>query len=158
MTKANKILIIVIILIAGVQFIRPAKNIGIEDPAKNIKSVVDIPESTHQLLVNSCYDCHSNTTKEMWYMNIQPLGWWISHHIDEGKEELNFSEFSTYSIKKQAHKLEEIAEMVNEDEMPLTSYTLMHSTAKLSTQQREEIINWATEKHLQLKPAEVESK
>jgi hypothetical protein len=156
MTKRNKILIVVILLLVAIQFIRPAKNNGIEVPTKNIKSVVDIPESTQQILINSCYDCHSNTTKEMWYMNIQPLGWWISHHIDEGKEELNFSEFSSYSVKKQAHKLEEIAEMINEDEMPLSSYTLMHANAKLSIQQREEIINWATEKHQQLKHAEVE--
>lgn len=145
MTKGKKIGIVILIILVGIQFIKSDIPTGIEQTEKNISSVIEIPETTQQLLKQSCFDCHSNTTQNQWYMNIQPIGWWIAHHINEGKEELNFSEFATYSLKKQKHKMEELIEVVSEDEMPLSSYTFMHPKAKLNTQQREEIINWAKE-------------
>lgn len=143
MTKSKKIGITILILLVAIQFIQPSKQLGTEQAEKNIASVIEIPETTQQLLKQSCFDCHSNTTQDQWYMSVQPVGWWINHHINEGKEELNFSEFVTYSLKKQKHKMEELIEVVSEDEMPLGSYTFMHPKAKLNTQQREEIINWA---------------
>jgi hypothetical protein len=67
----------------------------------------------------------------------------MQHHVDEGKEELNFSEFKTYKPKRQKHKLEEIAEQVNEHEMPLSSYTLIHKNAVLTPEQNVALVNWA---------------
>jgi hypothetical protein len=145
MTRGRKIGVVLIVAFVGIQFIRPEKNTGLEQADKSISAIVQLPETTHELLKKSCYDCHSNTTQDQWYMSVQPIGWWIAHHVEEGKEELNFSEFATYPLKKQQHKFEEIAEVVGEDEMPLSSYTFMHAKAKLTTQQREEIINWANE-------------
>ena len=40
------------------------------------------------------------------------------------KENLNFSEFGKYAIRKQYRKLEEINEEVEEQHMPLSSYSL----------------------------------
>lgn len=79
----------------------------------------------------------------MWYESIQPLGWWIADHIHEGKEELNFSEFASYSTKKQIHKLDEVIEMIEDGEMPLESYTYVHGEAKLNPQQKDKLIDWA---------------
>ncbi len=83
----------------------------------------------------ACYDCHSHETKYPWYTNIVPLSWWINNHIKHGREELNFSVWATYSAKKADHKLEESTEKVSEKKMPLKSYTLTHSDAKLSDTQ-----------------------
>ena len=71
------------------------------------------------------------------------MGWWISDHFTEGKEELNFDEFAKYSLARQYHKFEEIAEMVEEDEMPLGSYTFIHSRAELTEADRDALIDWA---------------
>jgi hypothetical protein len=65
--------------------------------------------------------------------------------VNEGKRELNFSEFEGYSLKRKLHKLKEIKEQLEEGEMPMSSYTLIHSEAKLSPEQKELLIKWAEE-------------
>lgn len=72
--------------------------------------------------------------------------------MNEGKSELNFSEFLTYKPKKANHKLEEFIEMIEEGEMPLKSYTLIHGNANLSEAQKTEIINWAKSIRNEIKP------
>jgi hypothetical protein len=95
------------------------------------------------ILQRACNDCHSNNTHYPWYTNIQPVGWWMQHHVNEGKEELNFSEFGTYTAKRQNHKMEEVAEQIKKGEMPLNSYLWIHKDAKLSDQEKEILISWA---------------
>lgn len=143
MSKKKIILLGLLAVLVIIQFIRPEKNDFPVKPSEELSAAIEMPEEVNKILVASCNDCHSNHTNNMWYQNIQPVGWWINHHIEEGKEELNFSIFNTYSVKKQAHKMEEVAEMVEEDEMPMSSYTLMHGDAKLSKEQKELLINWA---------------
>lgn len=88
------------------------------------------------LIKNACYDCHSNQTKYPWYAHVAPVSFVLEDHIKEGRGELNFSEWTTYSLKKKLHKLEECAEMVENKEMPLRGYVFLHGEAKLSDQQR----------------------
>ncbi|MCB0699927.1 MAG: heme-binding domain-containing protein [Chitinophagales bacterium] len=141
----KKILWVILAIIVVIQFIRPSKNVS-EVPSENdIRVHYAVPSNVLAILKRSCYDCHSNNTNYPWYTNIQPVGWWLNNHIEEGKDELNFSEFATYSTKKAAHKLEEVAELVEENEMPLESYTLMHGDAVLSADEKEMLINWAND-------------
>jgi hypothetical protein len=88
-------------------------------------------------------DCHSNNTNYPWYASVQPLAWWIDHHIEEGKGELNFSEFASYKPKKARHKLDEVAEQVEIHEMPLNSYTFIHAEARLTAAERKLLSDWA---------------
>ena len=48
-------------------------------------------EEVEALLKSACYDCHSNQTVYPWYANVAPVSWWLQHHVDEGREHLNFS-------------------------------------------------------------------
>jgi len=41
--------------------------------------------------------------------------------------------------------LDEVIEMMQEDEMPLGSYTLIHRKAALSAQDKDKLISWARE-------------
>ena len=113
-----------------IQFIPTAKNSGEALGQNDIAHVVNMPADIQEILKESCNDCHSNHTDYPWYSKIQPVGFWLNHHVDEGKGELNFSEFATYKKKRQLHKLDEIVEMIEEHEMPLSSYTLIHSDAQ----------------------------
>ena len=139
MSRGKKILIWAVVLLAAIQFIHPAKNISTEISAAKIIA----PAEVEQILKTSCNDCHSNNTIYPWYNNIQPVAWWLNHHVDEGKHELNFDEFAAYKPRKQYHKMEELEEMVNEDEMPLPSYLLVHKDAVLNAQQKELLIDWS---------------
>lgn len=100
------------------------------------------PEHIQTILKTSCYDCHSNESTYPWYTNVAPISWWIKHHINEAREELNFSTWASYPLKKQKHKLEEVYEEVEEGEMPLPSYLIVHSEAKLTTEQKNELVAW----------------
>jgi exonuclease VII small subunit len=67
----------------------------------------------------------------------------MQHHVNEGKEELNFSEFGAYTTKRQNHKMEEVAEQIEKGEMPLDSYLWIHTDAKLTAQEKETLLAWA---------------
>lgn len=147
----KRISLILFLIFMGMQFFQPDKNNQSMDMSNDISKVVAVPDSVYALLKSSCYDCHSNFTNYPWYSNIQPLGWWLKDHIDEGKSSLNFQEFALVKANerfktdalRQDHKLEEVIEMVDKGEMPLESYTFIHKEAKLSNAQRKMIVDWA---------------
>ena len=58
------------------------------------------------------------------------------------KRRVEFDEFNAYSTKKKLHKLDEVIETIKDNEMPLKSYTLIHSNAKLSDNDKNEIEAW----------------
>lgn len=126
-----------------IQFFHPAKNISTATSANDIERLYPLSDSVHNVLQRACYDCHSNNTKYPWYFNIQPVAWWMAHHVEDGKEELNFSEFGKYTLAKRAKKLKKSAREVEEGEMPLDSYTWIHKEAVLSASEKQMIIAWA---------------
>ena len=127
-----------------IQFIRPAKNKSSGISANDITKAYPVPENVQAILKSSCYDCHSNNTVYPWYSQIQPVAWWLNNHIQDGKKELNFSEFASYRIGRQYRKLDEVNKQVKEDEMPLESYLWIHKYAKLYDAQKLTLANWVT--------------
>ena len=140
----KRILIALLIIFIAIQFIRPAKNRSEGISANDISTKYPVPDSVQAILKVACYDCHSNNTKYPWYAEIQPVAWWLNNHIKDGKSGLNFSEFTSYRIKKQFHRLDDINKQVKKNEMPLSSYTLIHTDAKLTEGQKLAIAAWAT--------------
>ena len=138
----KKILVALLIVFIIIQFIRPAKNKSEQLMPTDITKTINVPDKVLDVFKNSCYDCHSNNTRYPWYINIQPFGWVLANHIKNGKENLNFSEFGYYSKRKQANKLKSIALSVNDGSMPLPSYTIMHTDAKLSEENKKLITDW----------------
>ncbi len=139
---AKKILLGLLVVFIIIQFFRPTKNVATAEQPQSINNVYTVPDNVGVILKNACFDCHSNYTKYPWYINIQPVAWWMDDHIQEGKRKLNFSEFGNYPLKKQDHKLEEVTEQIV-DEMPLKSYRLAHSNARLTAEDKKLITDWA---------------
>jgi len=142
MGKGRKIGIGVLVLLVVIQFIHPAKNITAGEAVNRVETVYPVSPELKQVLAKSCNDCHSNNTTYPWYNNIQPVAWWLNHHVNEGKAELNFDEFAAYSPRRQYHKLEETEEMVANGDMPLNSYTWTHGDAVLNEAEKALLINW----------------
>ncbi len=132
-----------------IQFIHPERNLQQGPFPNDIASELAIPQDVNTILQQACYDCHSNNTTYPWYAQVQPLNWWIQHHINEGKEHLNFHAFATYPSEKKHHMLEEIAEVVTEGEMPMKSYRWIHSNAQLTDAQKTALVQWAKRSMLQ---------
>ena len=49
---------------------------------------------TRQLFMAACADCHMNETQWPWYSSVAPVSWLVARHVQEGRERLNFSEWS----------------------------------------------------------------
>jgi hypothetical protein len=127
----------------AIQFFRPALNKSNQVPDTDISKMSATSDSVLSVLKKSCYDCHSNNTTYPWYSNMQPVGWLMAKHIRKGKEDLNFSEFGSYSLRKQLSKLDGIANSIKNNIMPLSSYKMLHKKAQLSTSEKTLLINWA---------------
>lgn len=126
----------------GIQFIPVNLNQSNTIPKEDIILYYNAPTEIADLLKNSCYDCHSNNTNYQWYNKIKPIYWLMQVHIVDGKEELNFNEFATYSKRRQKSKIKSIISQIKDDEMPLGQYTLMHKSAILSDQDEIAITKW----------------
>jgi len=138
----KKTLLILAFIFIFIQFFQIDKTNPPVNEGMDFLRIKDTPEPIAKIIRNSCYDCHSNESKYPFYSNIQPFAWLLKNHIDEGRQELNFSVFATYEKKRQAHKLEESAEMVEQKEMPLESYQIAHPVAKLTDEQRKELAQY----------------
>ena len=136
--KRNILMIIVAILVI-IQFVPVNRENPPLDPAKDFIAVSGIDAQSATLLKSACYDCHSNESKYPWYSYVAPVSFLVANHIEEGREELNFSEWADYTAKKKDHKLEEIGEALTEGWMPLKDYKLMHAEARLTDAQRQDL-------------------
>lgn len=144
MRRFLKILILFIVIVFAVlQFIPRTKKNNNPTLTENDFSVTNNPPLAIQnILKKSCNDCHSNNTVYPWYAHIQPVAWWLGDHVEQGKKELNFSEFGAYSLRRKYRKLEEMYSEVKDDVMPLPSYTWIHKNAILTAEEKQLFLNW----------------
>ena len=140
----KKLLIGLLVAFVLIQFIKPEKNIS-DDNTYHVSTKYAVPEDVDKILKVACNDCHTNKTEYPWYVNIQPVAWWLNNHVVDGKRKYNLSTYTKMPIAVQNHKFEETIEMMEEKEMPLPSYTNfgLHKEANLTDEQRQTIINWA---------------
>jgi uncharacterized membrane protein len=140
--KKSLILKIILGLIIGIQFIRPNKNI-LDQPSENdITFDKNLTLEVKEIINTSCVDCHSNNTNYPWYNQIAPFSWLIANHVNEGKDHLNFSEWSIYNKNQKKHILDEIKEVIEENKMPLKSYLLLHNEGEITNQERQYLLEW----------------
>ena len=130
------------LLLIALQFVPRNHNEAGNQPVNDITSVYRVPASVSMILKRSCYDCHSDQTYYPWYAQLQPVRLMMDNHVRDGKAELNFNAFGTYTLRKQRSKLRAISESLEEGAMLLSSYTLLHRNAVLSPTEKIELMNW----------------
>lgn len=140
--KLSKLIISVIVLFVGVQFIRPNKQ---ENQPVNRYDIIYAntpPKAVASLLQTTCYDCHSNQTQQYWYSHIAPAAWLVDKDIKNGRAHLNFSDWEKYSYDQKIDYAGEIMFQMYEGKMPIQEYLWMHEEAKLSKKQQNQITEW----------------
>ncbi len=115
------------------------------DKKQNFVDVLQSPKQVQEILKNACYDCHSNEVKYPKYAYVAPISWSIKHHINEGRERVNFSEWTSYNAEQKDHILDDVIESVQNKEMPLKGYIPMHPEANLTDAQRKIFTDYFTE-------------
>ncbi|MDP4261090.1 MAG: heme-binding domain-containing protein [Bacteroidota bacterium] len=139
----KKIFIFLLLVFIVIQFFHPKPNKASGEQPNFIGKLYAIPEDIKPILEKACNDCHSNNTRYPWYSNIQPVDWWLTKHINDGKRHFNFDDFTGRTPRYQYNKLDELVEQVKAGDMPISSYTWIHKDAILSAGEKTSLINWA---------------
>ncbi|BAO74283.1 heme-binding domain-containing protein [Winogradskyella sp. PG-2] len=137
----EKILIVLLIALILIQFYRPEKNNAENRDVAVFESQTEMPAKVKAVFSSKCYDCHSNKTTYPWYSEVAPVSFFIADHVEEGIEHFNVSQWESYSIKKKDHKLDELIEEIEANEMPLKSYNLLHGG--ITESEKVALIAWA---------------
>lgn len=132
-----RILVALALVIAAIQFVPVERT----DPA--VDSKLEVRGSVTDILVRSCFDCHSHRTSWPWYSRVAPVSWLLSHHVEEGRQRLDFSLWQQYSLEKQQRLSAEAVEEVDRNEMPLPMHLVLHPVARISGSDRERLAAWA---------------
>lgn len=124
------------------QFFGPAKTNPASDASQSIESCLQLTPPVAAILDRSCNDCHSNKTRWPWYSNVAPVSWFVIDHVDEGRQNLNFSEWGRINQRDVDGMLKQICREVESEGMPLGSYTPLHPGSRLSAEDRKLICDW----------------
>lgn len=142
MTTFKRILFFLIIGISLIQFIPIDRD---NKPVKKSENFVDVfqsPPKVRELLRNACYDCHSNETVYPYYAFIAPFSWSVKNHVNNGREYLNFSQWSTFNSDLKKGMLVNSVQELQEKSMPMPAYISYHPKANLTNTQRTLLINY----------------
>jgi cytochrome c551/c552 len=90
---------------------------------------------TQALAKRACYDCHSNETVWPWYSNIAPVSWLVLRDVQEGRQNLNFSDWNIYKGMASYAGV-----VIQRGSMPPAQYLLIHSDARLSDAEKQQLI------------------
>lgn len=92
-------------------------------------------EDVRHLAVRACFDCHSHETQWPWYSNIAPMSRLVQRDVDEGRRELNWSEW-----EEGEEDGEDMVETIREGEMPPGRYALAHAEARLDEEEMTRLV------------------
>jgi hypothetical protein len=134
--------VLVVAIVLVIQVIPVERNVSTVPPGQSFEKTEKVPANVAAILKVSCYDCHSNNTRYPWYSELQPGAWFMAQHIKKGKEELNFDEFNNYSKRRKKAKIKSITSQIEKEEMPLKSYLMLHSSARLSAADKMDLIDF----------------
>lgn len=140
--KARNILLLIIVFLSVAQFFKIEKTNPQVTSSLDFLSIETPPENISAMVKNQCYDCHSNETKYPWYTDYAPISWWIKSNINGARDFLNFSEWGKLDQKQKIAKMEECYEAVEEGEMPVALYILMHEESQFSDSAKDSLMNW----------------
>ena len=138
----KRILYILFAVVVLIQFIPVNRSVPTHSDLDDLLTVHPASTEVKAILLNACYDCHSYDTRYPWYSRVYPISQWMQHHVNEGREQVNFSVWGAYDAEDRNHAMEEVEEVLTEGEMPLKSYTLTHSEARLTKSDRQRLLNY----------------
>jgi cytochrome c551/c552 len=142
-----------VVIFIGIQFIRPALTNPPVDESQTIVARTQMTPEVSSILDRSCRDCHSNKTIWPWYTKLAPVSWWLADHVNQGRQDLNMSEWGKLPKDRQDRKLRQMCDEIQDGMMPLSSYLPMHPTARLSDQDKKTLCDWTDKERERLAQA-----
>jgi hypothetical protein len=137
----KKTIIATIVLLVSIQFIPVEKTNPYVDENISLKT----SDEVMGILKKGCYDCHSNETKWPYYSDIAPISFFVTSHVNKGREALNFSRWNDIDLKIKQERLKRAVITLNNGMMALPSYLSVHDEAKLTKGEKEILSAWFKE-------------
>lgn len=95
--------------------------------------------ATRALAKRACFDCHSNETVWPWYSRIAPVSWLVRYDVDEGRSELNFSDWRNGA--REGERPDKIGREINKGKMPPFQYLPTHPEARLTDAEKRRLLD-----------------
>jgi mono/diheme cytochrome c family protein len=127
-----RLVILGVIVLVAIQFVPYGRD---HTNPRTVQEITWNTPQTRALAQDACMSCHSNLTDWPWYTSIAPASWLSQHDVDDGRAKLNFSEWQ----RPQDANLEEVVDVLRNNDMPPVQYRLIHSEARLSDAQRQQL-------------------
>jgi hypothetical protein len=125
---------------AAIQLARPART---NPPViTDFLKTTAAPPDVSAMFRAACYDCHSDETRWPWYSRIAPMSWQIAQDVNHGRRHVNLSEWPADKPDLARKKIEDMSDEIDDGDMPLGKYTLIHKDARLTPQQRHRLTEW----------------
>ena len=104
-------------------------------------NTVSTDSQVNTILQKSCYQCHSTGGSAPWYAAVSPT--YLAANSARGV--LNFSDWQTYDAQKKSEALKNIEASVNGGSMPPGDYTALDHSARLSDDEKQALLKWASQ-------------
>jgi hypothetical protein len=138
-----------VVAFAAMQLAQPTRT---NPPVKtDFLKTTAAPPDVAAMLRASCYDCHSDETRWPWYSYIAPVSWQVAQDVNHGRRHVNLSEWPADNPDLARKKIENMSDAIDDDDMPLNKYTLIHKDARLTPEQRDRLTQWLGEQASALK-------
>lgn len=134
------------------QFFGPAKTNPTSNPSQSVESRLQVTPPVAAILERSCNDCHSNKTRWPWYSNVAPVSWLVIGDVNEGRQNMNLSEWGRYTQRDVDGLLKQICREVKSGGMPLPIYKPLHPGAKLSPEDVKTLCDWTDAERNRIAP------
>jgi Haem-binding domain len=138
----KRTVLIVAVVFVVIQVVRPSRTNPPIDPALEINSIHTVTPAVSAIFARACDDCHSNRTVWPWYSAVAPSSWLVAHDVNDGRSKMNLSEWASYPQDKRFHLLKGICEKVTRGKMPIATYTLIHTSARLTPGDVQTLCQW----------------
>jgi len=137
-----RIAAVAVVVLAGLQIMRPRGTNPPVDPAARLEAQGPVPAPVLATLRRGCYDCHSNETRWPWYTGVIPAAWLVVSDVEKGRGQLNWSRWRDYNMYDRADLLDKACDMTTKKRMPPGPYLWMHGDAKLNDADVQALCAW----------------
>jgi hypothetical protein len=127
-----RLVIVAVIVLVAIQLVPYGRD---HTNPRTVQEIAWNTPQTRALAQDACMSCHSNLPDWPWYSSIAPASWLIQRDVEDGRAKLNFSEWQ----RPQEADLEEVVKVLREKEMPPVQYRLIHSEARITDTERQQL-------------------
>lgn len=125
-----------------IQLARPARTNPVTDPSRTMAAHLQVTPAASAVMDRACRDCHSNDTRWPWYSNVAPISWFVIDHVNSGRRHFNYSDWLQNDPDRTPRLLKDICDLTHKGDMPMSSYLWMHSDARVSDRDVNELCGW----------------